>query len=121
MEMTTCHVCGKIYGSTGKPICRDCQKLLDIVYEKARAWLRDNPKEQPTSRQLAQAIGEDERLIDILKLEGRFTTETNDGPLESDEEKKRKRLLEDLTKSLSTPVQKQQGSTTYGSDRHGRG
>ena len=127
MNMTTCHVCGKVFGSTGAGACPNCRKLLDIVYEKARAYLRDNPKVQPSTQELAAAIGEDVRLVEILRLEGRFDTTANDTPLESAEEKKRKQLLEDLQKNLTgtskdKPSQQSSQSTgTYGSDRHGRG
>jgi hypothetical protein len=119
MEMTTCSICGKIFGASSGAVCPACNKLLDIVYEKARAFLRDNSKLKLNSRQLAEKIGEDERLIDILMIEGRF--ENAEGEPESDEDKKKKKLLEAFEKSLSAPTQKSTGITTYGSDRHGSG
>ena len=120
MEMTTCHSCGKIFGTSSGGVCPSCRKLLDIVYEKARAYLRDHSKEQLNTRELAEAIEEDERLVEILMIEGKFENKDNGG-LEDDEvEKKRKRLLEDLQKSLSTPVKKNEGATTYGADRYGK-
>ena len=120
MEMTTCSICGKIFGSSGRGICGQCQKLLDIVYEKARAYLRDNPKAELSAPELAKAIKEDVRLIELLMLEGRFAAEP-DKPIEDREERKRRQLLESLQKNISSSAaQKEQKSTTYGSDRHGR-
>jgi hypothetical protein len=121
MEMTKCNVCGKVFGSSSGSICPSCRKLLDIVYEKARAYLRDNPKKSPRAAELAEAIGEDKGLVDILILEGKF--EGNDSPKmeESEVEKRRKKLLQELQKSISFPSAKNQPATTYGSDRHGKG
>lgn len=120
MEMTTCHICGKIYGSTGDRVCGSCRRTAEAVYDKARAYIRDNPKAELDAESLAEAIKEDKRVIEILMLEGRFTGDPDDAtPIESAEEKKRKRLLEDLQKNLASPTQKQRIST-YGSDRHGR-
>jgi rubrerythrin len=118
MEMTACNVCGKIFGTSSDSVCPSCRKLLDIVYEKARAYLRDHPKESMNARELAKAIGEDERLVEMLMIEGRFENK-NDGEEESEAEKKRKLLLEDLQKNLASTPQKQREAGTYGSDRHG--
>ena len=119
MEMTTCSICGKIFGSSGRGLCGQCQKLLDIVYEKARSYLRDNPKAELSAPELAKAIKEDVRLIELLMLEGRFETDPGK-PSEDPEEKKRRQLLESLQKNLSSPAAREQRATTYGSDRHGR-
>jgi hypothetical protein len=121
MEMTTCNVCGKIFGSSSSNICPACRKLLDIVYEKARTYLRDNPKKSPRAAELAEAIGEDKRLVEILMLEGRFDTVEAPKVEEDESEKQRKKLLKDLEQSLLAPQKKAPGVTTYGSDRHGRG
>jgi len=121
MEMTTCNVCGKIFGTSESSICPSCRKLLDMVYEKARAYLRDHPKAHLNARELAHEISEDARLVEILMIEGRFENKDNGGLEESEVEKKRKRLLEDLEKNLSSPAQKVSGAATYGSDRHGTG
>jgi hypothetical protein len=90
-----------------------------MVYEKARGYLRDHPKEALRARELAKAIGEDERLVEILMLEGRFENKDNGGLDDREVDKKRKKLLEDLQKSLSVPAAKEAPATTYGSDRHG--
>ena len=119
MEMTTCNVCGKIFGTSSGSVCPACRKLLDIVYEKARAYLRDHSKEQPNTRELAEAIGENERLIEILMIEGRFDSKDKSG-LDDEVEKKKQRLLDDLQKSLATPSKKSEGVTTYGADRYGK-
>jgi hypothetical protein len=94
---------------------------LDVVYDKARAYLRDHPKESMNATELAKAIKEDGRLVEILMIEGRFDTGGGDEQADSEDEKKRKRLLEDLQKNLSTPQQRERGATTYASDRHGTG
>jgi hypothetical protein len=117
--MATCSVCGKIFGASSGSICPSCRKLLDIVYEKARTYLRDNPKAEVRAKSLAEAIGEDARLVEMLVLEGRFDSKDVTGPEESEMEKKRKRLLQDLQKSLEAPV-KQEEKITYGSSKHGR-
>ncbi len=120
MEMTTCHNCGKIYASTGDGMCKSCRALANIVYDKARAYIRDNPKEELDAEKLAEAIGEDTRIVEILMVEGRFTGDPDDAaPIESAEDRRRRRLLEDLQKNLNSPTQRQKAST-YGSDRHGR-
>ncbi|MCL2683643.1 MAG: hypothetical protein FWE55_00215 [Synergistaceae bacterium] len=120
MEMTSCHVCGKIFGTSSGVVCPACRKLLDIVYEKARAYLRDHPNDRLNTRELSEAIDEDERLVEILMIEGRFDSKDNGGLEDSEVEKKRKRLLEDLQKSLLTPSHKSGGITTYGRDRYGK-
>lgn len=122
MEMTTCHICGKIYASTGDSICASCRRQAEAVYDKARAYIRDNPKSDLDAESLAKAIEEDKGIIEILMIEGRFTGDPDDAaPIESAEERKRKKLLEDLQKNLASPTQRQQKMTTYGSDRHGTG
>ena len=122
MNMTACDVCGKIFGSTGRAVCPACRKLLDIVYEKARTYLRDNPKVEIRAPELAKAIGEDVRLVEILVAEGRFTGNPDDAHEgESIEEKKRKKLIAEIEKNLSASTEKAQPRVTYGQDRHGRG
>ena len=120
MEMATCHVCGKIFGTSSGGICPSCRKLLDIVYEKARAYLRDNPHDQLNARELAKKIDENERLVEMLMVEGRFENVDNGGLEESEVDKKRKQLLADLQKSLSVPVKKSDAAMTYGAGRYGR-
>ncbi|MDR3331947.1 MAG: hypothetical protein LBT08_04900 [Synergistaceae bacterium] len=120
MEMATCNICGKIFGASSGSICPACRKLLDIVYDKARTYLRDNPKKTPKPAELAEAIGENVRLVEVLMMEGRF--DAGDSPREEDSEteKQRKRLLKDLEQNLAVPVAKKAPATTYGNDRHGR-
>ncbi|MDR3166158.1 MAG: hypothetical protein LBU13_11360 [Synergistaceae bacterium] len=118
MDMTACNVCGKIFGASSGSVCPSCRKLLNIVYDKARAYLRDHPKERVNAVDLAERIGEDERLVEILMLEGRFENRGEDAE-ESDDDKKRKQLLQDLQKNLASMPQKQHETGTYGSDRHG--
>lgn len=119
MEMTTCPLCGKIFGSSGKGTCGQCNKLLDIVYDKARSYLRDNPKEKPDAKELAKAIDEDAKYIEMLMLDGRFDSDS-DGAPESLEEKKRQQLLESFQKNISSDKPERRKASTYGSDRHGR-
>ncbi|MDR1510925.1 MAG: hypothetical protein LBS53_14975 [Synergistaceae bacterium] len=119
MDMTTCGICGKIFGASSETFCPACHKLLEIVYEKARTFLRDNPKLELNARELAKEIGEDERLINILMIEGRF--ENRDDEPGDGADRKKKKLLEDLEKNLSAPARKRAGITTYGNDRHGAG
>jgi hypothetical protein len=118
MDMTACIVCGKIFGASSGSVCPACRKLLNIVYDKARAYLRDHPKESMNALQLAEKIGEDERLVEILMMEGRFDSKNNDTE-ESEDDKKRKQLLQDLQKNLASMPEKQHEAATYGSDRHG--
>jgi hypothetical protein len=119
MDMTTCSVCGKIFGASSETVCPACHKLLEIVYGKARAFLRDNAKLKLNAHELAREIGEDERLINILMMEGRF--ENGDGEPEDISARKKQKLLAEIEKSLSSPAQKNTGVTTYGNDRHGVG
>ena len=118
--MTACDVCGKIFGSTGRAVCPSCRKLLDIVYEKARTYLRDNPKTELRAPELAKAIGEDVRLVEIIVAEGRFDSKHSSEDM-SDDERKRQKLLAEIEKSLSATTEKAQPRVTYGQDRHGRG
>ncbi|MDR1651479.1 MAG: zinc ribbon domain-containing protein [Synergistaceae bacterium] len=118
MEMTACTVCGKIFGASSGKVCPACGKLLDMVYEKARAYLRDHPHADMHARDLAKAIKEDEKLVEMLMIEGRFDRREDSG---SDEDKKKMKLLEELQKNLSVPSQKESAASTYGSDRHGAG
>jgi hypothetical protein len=121
MEMTACNVCGKVFGSSSGSTCPSCRKLLDIVYNKARAYLRDNPGKGLNAAELSSAIGEDKKLLDILIVEGRFDGGDYPGIDESDVEKRRRKLLKDLENNISLPAKKGPSSTTYGSDRHGKG
>jgi hypothetical protein len=118
MEMTTCNVCGKVFGTSSGSVCPACRKLLDIVYEKAHGYLRDHPKANMNARELAREIGEDARLVEILSMEGKFESK-GDGLEESEVEKKRKTLLDDLRRNLAETPQKQRETSTYGNDRHG--
>ena len=120
MDMQTCHVCAKIFGSSSGAVCPACRKLLDMVYEKARAYLRDHPKEKLNTSELAKVLDEDDRLIEILMIEGKFDSKDNGGLEESEVEKKRKRLLAELQENLAGPAKKNEGMTTYGADRYGR-
>lgn len=121
MEMAACNVCGKIFGASGRSVCPACRKLLDIVYDKARTYLRDNPDEELRVQSLAEAIGEDVRLIEVLVAEGRFDNKDGYDDEVSEEDRRKKKLLEDLQKNLSSPVPKKDlGIATYGRDRHGR-
>ena len=124
MEMATCYVCAKIFGTSSGTVtvCPSCRKLLDIVYEKARAYLRDHPKDKLNAMELAKALGEDERHIELLMLEGRFDAGNNGGIEESQVDKMRKKLLEDLQRNLASPSKKDdgEGMTTYGADRYGK-
>lgn len=120
VEMTACNVCGKIFGTSGRAVCPSCRKLLDIVYEKARAYLRDHPKEELSYQELAKKIGEDLRLVEILVAEGRFDNK-GETSLNAEDDRKRRKLLEDLQRNLSgTSSQRGPGSSTYAKDRHGR-
>lgn len=119
MNMTACDVCGKIFGSNGRAVCPVCRKLLDIVYEKARTYLRDNPKADVRAQELAEAIGEDVRLVEIIVAEGRFASQ-DPSEMVTDEEKRRLKLLAEIEKSLSSSTEKNQAYVTYGQDRHGR-
>jgi hypothetical protein len=94
--------------------------LLDIVYEKARTYLRDNPKMQARAKTLAKAIGEDVRLIEILVAEGKFDPKDYPGVETDEQEKRRQQLLGELQKNLSATPARKEEKTTYGSSRHGR-
>jgi len=122
MEMATCYTCGKIFGTSSGAVCPSCRKLMDVIYDKARAYLRDHPKDKLNAMELAKALGEDERLVELLMLEGRFDARDSDGPEDSREEKMKKKLLEDLQKNLSTTAKRSdgEGMTTYGADRYGK-
>jgi hypothetical protein len=119
VEMTTCNVCGKIFGTSAGSVCPSCRKLLDIVYEKARTYLRDNPKSEVRAKSLAAAIDEDVRLVEILVAEGRFDAKDSPRMEESELDKRRKKLLQDLQKNLEIPAKKEE-KVTYGSSKHGR-
>ncbi|MDR1515991.1 MAG: hypothetical protein LBS45_09860 [Synergistaceae bacterium] len=119
--MTTCNVCGKIFGTSAGSVCPSCRKLLDIVYEKARTYLRDNPKADVRAKALAAAIDEDVKLVEILVVEGRFDAKDSPRMEESELDKRRKKLLQDLQKNLEIPAkQQEEKTTTYGSSKHGK-
>lgn len=118
MDMAACGICGKIFAATGRVACQTCQKLLDIVYEKARVYLRNNPKATLKAPELAKAIKEEVRLVEILVAEGRF--EKSKESSDEEGEKKRRKLLAEIKKNLAMPAEKAQPFVTYGKDRHGR-
>jgi hypothetical protein len=121
MQINTCRVCGKIFGASEATVCPSCRKLLDIVYEKARAYLRDNPKAEMNSKSLSKAIEEDIKLVEILVAEGRFDP-GHDAPTEDDNmDKRRKKLLEDIQKNLTERSAKaeQKRADDEADNRHG--
>jgi hypothetical protein len=93
--------------------------LLDIVYDKARNYLRDNPKAEVRAKSLSEAIGEDVKLVEILVVEGRFDSKDSPRMEDSELEKRRKKLLGELQKNIDLPVKKEE-KITYGSSKHGR-
>jgi hypothetical protein len=120
--MATCQVCGKIFGTSAGVVCPSCRKLLDIVYDKARNYLRDNPKAEVRAKALAEAIGEDVRLVEVLVVEGKFDAKDSPRMEEGELEKRRKKLLGELQKNLEMPVKKEEREekATYGSTKHSR-
>jgi hypothetical protein len=90
------------------------------VYEKARTYLRDNPKTEVRAKALAAAIGEDVKLVEMLVVEGRFDSKDSPRMEESELEKRRMKLLQDLRKNLEIPVKQQEEKVTYGSSKHGK-
>ena len=124
MEMTKCILCGKVFGSAGKKACSSCRKEMDTLYEKARNYLRDHPKEELDAQKLAVAIEEAPQMIRLLIDEGRFVKgDSKDSSDESAEEKKKQRLLEELQKTVEKKSSVDQSAgkvTTYGKERHSR-
>ena len=139
MEMTKCMLCGKVFGSSGKKACSACRKEMDAIYEKARNYLRDHPKEELDAQKLAVVMEVDPQMIRLLIEEGRFVKESpaddnkedlkNDSAELSDESKKQ-RLLEEFQKTVgkqsstaekkSSEDQSSSQAMKYGRDRHSR-
>ena len=122
MEMTACNACGKIFGSTGRSICPACRKKLDEIYDKARTYIRDNPKAELKADTLTEAIGAEVKYVEILVAEGKFDPGKSDEAAMDEDDKKRAKLLEDIQKSLTKMSDKTETAkvVTYGSARHGR-
>ena len=120
MELGACVVCGKIFMVSGRAICPACHKLMDIIYDKARSYLRDHPNENLNARELAKAIKEDAALVEILVMEGRFE-KSYEGPQESEGEKKHRKMLEEFQQGLAkSELESKKAHVTYASERHGR-
>lgn len=53
MEFSNCRKCGKIFNSTGSPICPECAKKLDEKFMEVRKFINENP-----SKNIAQVSEE---------------------------------------------------------------
>ncbi|MBP9957824.1 MAG: hypothetical protein KBF14_05165, partial [Synergistaceae bacterium] len=112
MEMTKCILCGKVFGSAGKKACSSCRKEMDTLYEKARNYLRDHPKEELDAQKLAVVMDVDPQWIRLLIEEGRFVKDhpaddskedLKDDSAELSDERKKQRLLEEFQKTVTKP------------------
>ena len=139
MEMTKCILCGKVFGSAGKKACSSCRKEMDTLYEKARNYLRDHPKEELDAQKLAVVMDVDPQWIRLLIEEGRFVKDhpaddskegLKDDSAELSDERKKQRLLEEFQKTVTKPsgtAEKQSSedqsssqAMKYGRERHSR-
>lgn len=139
MEMTKCILCGKVFGSSGKKACSACRKEMDAIYEKARNYLRDHPKEELDAQKLAVVMDVDPQMIRLLIEEGRFVKDNpaddNKEDLKEDsdalsDERKKQRLLEEFQKTVAKPSgtaekknnedQSPSQAMKYGRERHSR-
>ncbi len=123
MEMVTCDLCNRPFATAGPKICVRCLKRLDAVYVKAREFIRENPKSRLTVSELAEAIGEDVRDLEVLIAQKRLDRDAGDfSGGADDEESRRKKLLESFQRSV-TDTSGGEGKKTYrsyGEERYGK-
>ena len=112
---------------------------MDTIYEKARNYLRDHPKEELDAQKLAVVMDVDPQWIRLLIEEGRFVKDhpaddskedLKDDSAELSDERKKQRLLEEFQKTVTKPsgtAEKQSSedqsssqAMKYGRERHSR-
>ncbi len=115
MNMVTCDRCSKLFGSPGPRICPACSKELDKIYERAREYLRDHPRERLNVSDLAEILNEEAADIDLLVAAGRLRL-WDDNSFD-DREGERERLLKAFQKNLSRDGGKE-GSILHAANRY---
>ena len=45
MEARNCPRCGKIFSFSSKPICPNCEKAEEEIFQRVRAFLEENPSQ----------------------------------------------------------------------------
>ncbi|MCF7936353.1 MAG: GntR family transcriptional regulator [Synergistales bacterium] len=71
MNLRRCYFCGKAFVSPSRTmVCPDCREKLEQLYFQVRDLLRDSPGTPPTVRGIAEELGVDERMVQLLVDEG---------------------------------------------------
>ena len=61
MPLSNCKRCGSLFSRTTDPVCPECIKKEEVDFEKAVAWLRENPGK--TIQTLSEETGIDQQYI----------------------------------------------------------
>lgn len=72
MEMTNCPRCGKIFSKMSNPICDDCVKAEEEIFQMIKKYLDDNPNN--TLEQVSEETGISVRKILKYLKDGRLET-----------------------------------------------
>jgi hypothetical protein len=70
MEMANCRKCKKLFAKIDSPICDDCKKEEEKLFEEVKKYLRDNPNS--TLSQIAEATGMPLKKLMAYLREGRL-------------------------------------------------
>ena len=81
MEMTNCPRCGKVFNrTTATPICKECEKAEEGVFESVRSYLEENPN--VSMAELAEATGVTPKKILRYIKEGRIEISKDSGGID---------------------------------------
>lgn len=72
MEMVNCPRCGRIFTKMSNPICDDCVKAEEELFQTVKKYIDDNPNN--TLEQVSEATGVSVRKILKYLKDGRLET-----------------------------------------------
>ena len=70
MEMANCPKCGKLFSKTSSPLCVECSKVEEELFQKVKKYLEDNPNSSIQEISTANGISP-KKVLRYLK-EGRL-------------------------------------------------
>lgn len=70
MEMANCPRCGKIFSKMSKPICDDCVREEEEIFQKLKKYIDDNPGN--TLEQISEETGVSVKKIMKFMKDGRL-------------------------------------------------
>lgn len=78
MAICVCELCNKPFTGMGPGLCRDCIRLVDEVYVKARKFIYQNP-EKADFTTIIEEVGLPEKALSYLINKGRLEIANKNG------------------------------------------